>query len=275
MPTIKSKDGTTLLLHHWPRAEARAKVIIVHGYGEHATRYTELAHALVEAGFVVLAYDQRGHGESEGRRGYIDAFSQYLEDLDVIIAESERLAPGLPRLVIGHSMGGLVTTAHVIDRSPRHAGVILSSPFFRLRLAVPAWKTLLGKAASRLHPTLSIPSGLSGKEVARDPEIAKLYDADPLNLKAATARWFTECVATQEHVFANADRFTLPVLLMHGEADGVADPARSAEIFPRLGSSDKTLELVPGAFHEIYNEPPADRVRITTRSIEWLNQHLA
>jgi alpha-beta hydrolase superfamily lysophospholipase len=275
MPTIKSKDGTTLMLHHWPRADARAKVIVVHGYGEHATRYTDLAHALGEAGFVVFAYDQRGHGESEGRRGYIDSFSQYLDDFDAVIAESERLAPKQPRFVIGHSLGGLVTLAHAIDRNPRHAGVVLSSPFLRLKLAVPGWKVAAAKVASKLYPGLALPSGLSGKECARDPEIARRYDSDPLNLKAATARWYVEATEMQDRVFAEAGRFTLPVLLMHGEADRVADASRSAEIFPRLGSTDKTLELITGAYHEIYNEPPAERARIVARTIEWLTAHLA
>lgn len=274
MSTIKSKDGTELFLHHWPKAQPRASVVIVHGYGEHAGRYAELAGALNDAGFSVLSADNRGHGKSQGRRGYVERFPEYLDDLDVVLAEADRLTPGVPRLLIGHSMGGLIALLHAIDRQARHAGVVLSSPFLRVKLAVPAWKVLAAKAASRLYPALALPSGLSGSNVARDPDIARLYDTDPLNLTAATARWYTESLLAQDRVFNEASTFVLPVLVMHGEADAVADPVRTAEVFPRLGSTDKTLELLTGAYHEIFNEAPADRKRIVSRTIEWLNAHV-
>lgn len=274
MASIKGKDGTLLNLHHWPKKDPRGKVVVVHGYGEHGARYAELGRALNEAGYDVLGYDQRGHGESGGVRGFITSFREYLDDLDLVIGESERLAPGVPRFIVAHSLGGLVTLVHTIDRNPQHAGVVLSSPFLRVKLQVPGWKVLAGKAASRIYPKLALPSGLNGAEVTRDPELARLYDVDPLNNKNATARWYTEALDAQERIFHEASAFTLPLLLMHGEKDVVADPAASAEVFPRLGSADKTLELVTGAFHEIFNEPPADRRKIIDRAISWLGAHL-
>ncbi len=273
MPTIKSQDGTAIVVHHWPVATPRAKVFILHGYGEHGQRYAELAAALNRAGFAVIADDHRGHGQSGGTRGFIRSFADYLDDFDAVLAEGERLHPGVPRFVIGHSVGGLITLRHAVDRRAAHAGVVLSSPFLRLRLAVPAWKTSAGKFFSRVYPKLGLPSGLSGAKVARDAEIARTYDADRLNLKNATARWFTETMAAQQLAFAQADRFALPLLLIHGEADIVADPVGSAEIFPRLGSSDKTLELLAGAYHEIFSEPPADRGKVFARVIAWLEAH--
>jgi alpha-beta hydrolase superfamily lysophospholipase len=274
MPTIKTRDGLDLSLYHFPQPNARGRVVVVHGYNEHAMRYEELARTLNGAGFDVLLYDMRGHGRSGGRRAYIDRFSQYLDDLDLVLSESDRIASTLPRFVIGHSVGGLVTTTHAIDRRPVHAGVVLSAPFFKMKLEVPGWKVLAAKAASSIYPPLSLPSGLSGAVCARDPELAAKYDTDPLNNNAATARWFTESMAAQDRVFHEAAAFELPVLLMHGDKDVVADPARSAEVFPRLGSHDKTLELVPGAFHEIYNEPPDVRKRLMARTAEWLGAHL-
>jgi alpha-beta hydrolase superfamily lysophospholipase len=274
MATLKSKDGTiSIATYHHPRASARARVMIVHGFGEHAQRYTEVAEALVAAGFDTLAYDHRGHGNSTGARGYIDSFSQYEDDFETVLAESERLAPGLPAFVVAHSMGALVSLATLVDRPQKLAGIVLSSPFLRVKLQVPIWKVLAGKAASRLYPGLAIPAGLSGKDVTRDPALASLYDSDPLNLKKATARWYTETLLAQDRVFERASAVTLPLLLMHGEADAAADPARSAEIFPRLGSSDKKLELITGAYHEIFNEPPADRKRHIGRVVSWLTEH--
>jgi len=276
MAQIRSKDGTAISTYHWPaEGKARAQVLIVHGYGEHAQRYDELARRLAAAGYDVLADDHRGHGTSGGVRSHVERFSEYLDDLEIVLAEADRLVPGLPRYVIGHSLGGLIALRYAIERRPSWAGLVLSSPFLRVKLQVPQWKVLAGQVASRIYPRLALPSGLSGAAVARDPDIARLYDTDPLNGRAATARWYTEALLAQDHVFAEADRVTMPVLLLHGEADVVADPARSAELFPRLGSSDKTLELITGAYHEIFNDPPAERAKIMARVVSWLDQHIA
>jgi alpha-beta hydrolase superfamily lysophospholipase len=274
MATIKSRDGLDLFFHHWkPKGTARGKVVLVHGYLEHSGRYEELGGVLTAAGFEVLAYDQRGHGRSGGRRSYIDRFSQYLDDLDLMLAEAERLVPGVPAFLLGHSLGGLVVTMHVLDRRPKIAGVVLSSPLFRVKVKVAAWKLLAGQIASRIYPAFSEPANLDAL-VARDPEIARRYADDPLNNKKANARWFTESNLAQERVFNEASAFEVPLLLMHGEGDTVADPVRSAEVFPRFGSTDKTLELISGAYHEIFNEPPADRRRIMERVVKWLDAHL-
>ena len=268
-----AKDGIKLAVHHWPCPSARAQVLVLHGYGEHAQRYDELGQTLVQAGYDVVAPDLRGHGTSGGPRHFVQHFSSYFDDFDVVCAKADALAPGLPRFLLGHSFGGLVALGELVDRGPTLLGLVLSSPFLRVKLVVPAWKLIAAKAASKLYPQLSIPSGLSGAAVARDPEIAARYDVDPLNGKGATAGWYVEALRMQQHVFEEAQRVTLPVLLLHGEADQVADPVRSAEVFPRLGSADKTLELVSGAYHEIFNEPPADRRRIMARVVAWLDAH--
>ncbi|MEO6955008.1 MAG: lysophospholipase [Polyangia bacterium] len=268
-----AKDGTKLVVYHWPCPAARAQVLVLHGYGEHAQRYDELAQTFVAAGYDVVAPDLRGHGRSGGVRHFVQDFSSYFDDFDIVAAKADELCPRLPRFLLGHSFGGLLALAEVIDRMPKLVGLVLSSPFLRVKLSVPAWKLLAAKVAAKLYPQLTLPSGLSGAAVARDPEIAARYDADPLNGKGATAGWFVESQKMQQHVFDEAARVTLPVLLLHGEADVVADPARSAEIFPRLGSEDKTLALVTGAFHEIFNEPPVDRRRIMARVVSWLDAH--
>ena len=270
-----AKDGIKITVYHWPCPVARAQVLVLHGYGEHAQRYDELAQTFVAAGYDVVAPDLRGHGKSGGPRHFVQHFSSYFDDFDVVCAKADELSPTLPRFLLGHSFGGLVALAEIIDRAPSVRGLVLSSPFLRVKLVVPGWKLLAAKVAAKLYPQLELPSGLSGAAVARDPEIARLYDTDPLNGKGATAGWFVESQRMQQHVFDEAARVTLPVLLMHGEADIVADPVRSAELFPRLGSEDKTLALVTGAYHEIFNEPPDDRRRIMARVVSWLDEHRA
>lgn len=274
MPSIQSKDGTSIAVYHWKNEQPRAQVILIHGFGEHAMRYDEVALTLVEAGCDVHSYDHRGHGRSSGPRGYIDNFGQYLDDLDAVLAHCDASLAGKPRFVVAHSMGGLVALMSLVDRKPVWKGLVLSSPFLKVKLKVPAWKSLAAHAASKVYPQLSLPSGLKGNEAARDPEIARAYDTDTLNLKAATARWYVECLAAQDRVFAEASTIELPLLLLHGEADVIADPQASATLFPRLGSRDKTLALITGAYHEIFNEPPAERKAVYARVAEWLAAHM-
>lgn len=274
MASIQTRDGTSIAVYRWPHETPRAQVLLIHGFGEHAQRYDELARSLARAGFDVHAYDHRGHGHSSGARGYVDRFGRYLDDLDAVLAHCEAARGGKPRFVVAHSMGGLVALMELVDRKPAWNGLVLSSPFLKVKLKVPMWKVLAAQAASRVHPHLALPSGLKGDAAARDPDIARLYDSDPLNLKLATARWFTESLAAQERVFAEASTVELPLLLMHGEADVIADPQASASLFPRLGSRDKTLELVAGAYHEIFNDPPAERRAVIARTISWLDAHM-
>jgi alpha-beta hydrolase superfamily lysophospholipase len=155
------------------------------------------------------------------------------------------------------------------------AGLVLTSPFWKLALAVPAAKIIAGKIASRILPKLALPSGLKGADVARDPEIAALYDRDPLNNKNATARWFTESTAAQAEVLARAPELKLPLLLLVGEADRVAAASQARVVFDRIGSADKTLRMLTGQFHEVLNELPPVREKTVAEIVEWLRAHAA
>jgi alpha-beta hydrolase superfamily lysophospholipase len=272
MTFFQSRDGTQLHERIWPaEGAARAAVLIVHGYGEHIARYDETARALAHAGFAVRGIDLRGHGQSGGVRGFCRRFDEYLDDVDVAAARAQGDAPSL--FLLGHSFGALVG-AHYAIRSPSAlAGLVLTSPFFKLALAVPPLKVLAGRIASRLVPTLALPSGLKGADVSRDPEIAAAYDVDPLNNKNATARWFTEAAAAQESLVADAVKLTLPTLLIAGEADRIAAASQARVIFERLGASDKTLRMLPGQYHEVLNEPLADRQKTVAEIVAWLTTH--
>src|SRR5581483_3125752 len=188
-----SADGTSL--HHsiWQADAPRAVVALLHGYAEHIARYEHVARALNAAGITVHGCDLRGHGRSAGPRGHIDRFDDYLDDARALVtaARSEKL----PLFVLGHSNGGLIATHHVLRQPEGIAGLVLSSPFFGLKLAVPAVKVMAARVASRVYPRLALPSGLHGADVSRDPTVQADYDRDPLNNKAATARWFTETMA--------------------------------------------------------------------------------
>ncbi|MDB4968600.1 MAG: Lysophospholipase [Myxococcales bacterium] len=276
MSFFQSRDGTQIHERTWPAegaAKPTATVLILHGYGEHIGRYDETARKLAAAGFSVRGIDLRGHGQSGGVRGHCSKFDEYIDDAEQAVTRAR--AEGLPVFILAHSFGALIAPLFALRFHEMLAGLVLTSPFWKLKLAVPPAKVLAGKIASRLYPKLALPSGLKGADVARDPEIAALYDRDPLNNKNATARWFTESSAAQETVLARAHELKLPVLLIVGEADRVAAASQARVVFDRLGSADKTLHMLAGQFHEVLNELPAEREKTVGQIVEWLRAHVA
>jgi acylglycerol lipase len=255
--------GPTLYFHATTPPEPRVVVGLLHGYAEHGGRYAHVADAWAERGIATVAVDLRGHGKSGGRRGHCDRFEEFLDDAAELRLLVSQRAPALPAILFGHSFGGLVATSVVLARPSPWRALALSAPFFWVATAVPVAKRLAGKVATRIAPTLALPTGLSGRDVTHDPERARAYDEDPLVFKTATARWFTETQAAQERAVARAPSLSMPLLVVAGLSDSIASVPRARAFFDAAGSSDKTWDGREGLFHEVLNEvgwrPIADR----------------
>ncbi len=239
-----------------PEAAPVAGLGLLHGYADHGARYHHVIGALAEMGIAVVALDMRGHGRAAGRRGYCERFSEYMDDVAELPPLLHRVAKDVPHFLFGHSFGGLVAAQAQLQPN-KHAwkGLVLSAPFVRLAMAVPKVKLWAGELASKVLPTLGLPSGLHGADLTHDAERARGYDADPLVFPKATARWFTETKRAQEHLFAHASKIELPLYMAFGDADRVASFEGGRELFQKVGSKDKTFVPYPGLFHEILNEP--------------------
>src|SRR4051794_27193592 len=173
----------------------RAGILLVHGYTDHAERLRFLAERLVAASYTVMAFDFRGRGRSEGRRGHCNHFEDYVADLETALVKLRELVPNVPFGIIAQSHGALVALQLLSqpDRRPRQVrGAILGSPYLGLALPVPAFKTVLARLTSSIVPWLSLPNGMKGADNTRDEAAAHSYDTDPLVHRVATARWFTE-----------------------------------------------------------------------------------
>lgn len=254
---VRSGEPTLAWELHRPTAPAKGAILLTHGYGEHSDRYLEAIETFNAAGFYVGRYDVRGHGDSEGVRGHVMQFSSYVEDAHAVLgalAKEDGFRDQGPPILLGHSHGGLISFHVAAGDQGSFRGLLMTSPFFGLALEVPAAKKAAGRLMSRVWPSLSLPSGLQGKDMTHDAELAAKYDRDQKMNKGATARWFTECTAAQARALELAPQLMLPVTVFHGSDDKVASPAASKALFDRIGSATKRYEVVPGQYHELFNE---------------------
>ena len=273
---LEAWDGERLFWQLWAAPEGqprRGRVMLQHGYGEHSWRYDHVARALVRAGYDVMALDARGHGRSSGKRGFVERFDDYVKDLALLRKELDRRLPPErgPLFVLGHSQGGLIVLRYALEQPADVAAFAVTSPLCRIGAEVPAWKAVMGKLMSKAWPTLSLPTELDAADLTHVSEVVQLYRDDPLVLKIATARWFTEQEDAQQDLLRRAGEIRSPFLFIIAGADRIVDPAASEQVYHRLGSPDRELEMLPEAFHEVLNE--RDWTQTVRRLVGWFERH--
>lgn len=259
--TITTADGLKLHVKHWPYANARGTVLIVHGLGEHIGRYAQVAAHLNAWGWQVVGYDQRGHGASEGARGALSGGNDLLHDLARVV-DALRVQHHGPLVLLGHSMGGLVAARFVAGGvagsgpAPWHRPVdalVLSSP--ALDLGMSGAQKLLLALLGPLAPNLGVGNGLKPAWVSRDPAVVRAYAADPLVHDRITPRLVRFMLAGGEQVRRVAARWSVPTLLMYAGSDRCVAPAGSAAFAAAAPADVVTAREFAPLFHEIFNEP--------------------
>ncbi len=253
-------DGVTLHRRAWLRPGARGTVLIVHGLGEHAGRYAQVADALNAVGWDVAAFDHRGHGRSGGARGALPSPLALQEDLGALIA-AERAERAGPLVLLGHSMGGEVCARFVAEgRLAAPAAwqrivdaLVLSSPALAADLGLV--DRLLLAVAPALLPNLAVVNGLKPEWVSRDPAVVADYIADPLNHDRITPRLGRAIVDGGAFAQLRAAHWSVPTLLMWAGADRCVAPRGSASFAAAAPKTVLTAREFPGLYHEIFNEP--------------------
>lgn len=259
-------DGNEQLRRRWPVPDPAAAMLLVHGIGEHSGRYQHVGRFLAERGFDVSAFDNRGFGRSGGRRGHIDDFETYLDDIEERLAERRQL--GVPVVLLGHSLGGLMSTAYLVSDRPQPDLAVLSSP--ALAAEVPLWQRVAAPILGRLRPTLFISSEIDGDGLSRDPEVQRAYTEDPLLVAGATAGLGLQTFQTMQRVVGQLDRLRVPTYVLHGAADPVVPQAASA---PLADLDGVTYRVWPGLRHECLNEPEQEEVM--GEIVAWLEERLS
>ena len=266
-------QGDSLYCQSWKNSDSpKANILIVHGLAEHSGRYEKIAHQLVENGYAVFSYDQRGHGLTGGTRGYIKRFSDFTADLDAYVQLVNRQGNPTMMYIFGHSMGGTVTAVYAVTYRPNVAGFILSSPLLKVGDSVSKATIRMGKFLARILPHAGVAS-IESSAISRDAAVVMSYDADDLVYHGKySARLGAEMLAQlTTHLPPRLSEIDKPVLLIHGTGDRLANPEGSRLAYQNIGSKDKTLRLYPGFFHETFNEP--DGIQVMEDIVFWLDSH--
>jgi len=211
----ETRHGTKQLRRRWSVENPRAAVIIVHGIGEHSGRYHHVGAYLAERGLDVAAFDNRGFGQSGGPRAHIDNFDLFLDDIEDGLAERARL--GVPVVLFGHSLGGLMAATYLVSDRRQPDLAVLSSP--ALGAEVPRWQRVAAPVLGRLAPKVFITAKIQGGILSRDPAVDEAYQSDPLVVAGSTAGLGHQIFQTMARTSASVDRISVPTYVLHGEDD--------------------------------------------------------
>ena len=254
--SIRSADGTRLAYRAWPVDGASLAFAVVHGLGEHSGRYERFARGMAPYQMSTFALDLRGHGRSEGQRGHVDSWSQWVDDTAAFVEHVEA-ETGREVVPLGHSFGGAAMLSTVRSGKLRKAKrFVVSSPALKLRVKVPAWKSMLGTVASRIAPRLAMSNEVDPSTVSRIPEVVDAYRSDPLVHSKISSRLYAEWAKAAAENLERAADISLPFLIVAGSADPLIDPAGSEELHRRAPSSE--LRMLEGRYHEPFNDLGSD-----------------
>jgi alpha-beta hydrolase superfamily lysophospholipase len=268
---IETTGGLTLFVRSWrPDANARGVVVIVPGFNSHSGYYGWVAEQLVAAGLVVYAVDLRGRGQSDGERFYVEKFTDYVDDVSAVVTLAKSRERGLPLFVLGHSAGGVVGCLYALDYPRELTGLISES--FAHEIPAPDFALAVFKGLSHLAPHAHI-LHLKNEIFTRDPKAVQVMEADPLIAhETQPTKTLAEMVRADERLKKEFPSMTLPVLILHGTADKATKPSGSRRFYDTVGSSDKTLKLYDGGFHDLLNDLDKEVVMGDIKT--WIVRHL-
>lgn len=265
---IETTKGLNLNVRSWtPPGEVRGIVAIVPGFNSHSGYYGWVGEQLAAARLAAYAVDLRGRGKSDGERFYVEAFTDYMADVDALVSLARKRLPGLPVFVLGHSAGGLAACLYTLDHQSELAGLICES--FAFRVPAPDFVLAALKGLSHVAPHAHV-LRLKNEDFSRDPAVVRAMNADPLIAhETQPTRTVAEMVRADAWLEQNMPSFHLPLFILHGTADKATKPLGSQFFYDTAPSSDKTLKLYDGYFHDLLNDTGKEAVMADVTS--WID----
>ncbi len=269
---FKAVRDSNIYYQGWlPDGDVKAAVLIVHGLGEHSGRYGNVVEHLVPKGYAIYGFDLYGHGKSDGKREFVKSMADYTDTITQYKEMIKGWQPGKPIFILGHSMGGLLVPFYLLDHSEDFRGAIISAPAILIPPNITKATVAAGKILSKLAPKAGV-MALDANGVSRDPEVVRAYKEDPLVFHGKTsARLSAEMLNAIMRVNHEMDQIALPVLILQGSEDKLADPKGAEILYEKVSSEDKTLKVYDGLYHEVFNEP--EHSQVLTDVETWLAAH--
>ena len=255
---VRVDRATVLPGSAWCAERPRALVAIVHGLGEHSGRYAALAAELVKARCTVVALDLPGHGGASGPRGDMASWAQVRDQVLPAMFTATRGLPDqpfedLPRVLLGHSMGGVLALDYAIAHPRDLKALVLSAPGLRSAMP-PWWKLALANVARATAPSAGFPHGLDVTGLSRDPEVVKAYQSDPLVHGKISPRLYFDFNEARQRCMRDARQLSVPTLLLQGMADRMVDPKGALEFAASATHGVVRFVTHKETYHEIFND---------------------
>ena len=262
---LKSKDGLSLYFRRWDVENPKAAICLVHGLGEHCGRYEHVAKFFNEHGFSFAAFDLRGHGRSEGKRGHAD-YDLLMDDIQIFL---DNCNYECPKIIYGHSMGGNLALNFLLRRSSDLTGGIISAPFLALPkdLSKPIYFIL--KVFNAIAPSFTFSNGIDPRLISRDEKVVRNYINDPLVHNKISAKFILESLNAGKWALMNADKLKKPILLIHGNADKITSYEASKRFAERAGKYCKFVTY-DGFYHEPHNE--TEKEIVLSDMLRWVEE---
>jgi len=273
---LNCSDSVLRDIHIWEPEAPKAVFLCIHGLMDHGGNYMNLGLGLKAHGFATVAYDQRGHDRK--RKAHISRFSEFLDDLDLMLTWVKDHYPEIPIFIVGHSMGGLILTHYVIKRhqsDPLVKGFILSSPGYANSLKTPGIVIAMGKLLSVLAPRVAVPIEDLRPHVTHDQkeyERMREDERDGIQATKASARLAAEFLKAQDWIPEHIEQWKQPLLTIVSGDDKLIDTGVTRALLSRVEKGLVTEAYYPDNYHENFNE--VNRDEVFARIVEWSEPRL-
>ncbi len=255
----------------WQAEDTKSVIVLVHGMGEHSSRYADfVVPKLIENNFSVVSFDHFGHGKTKGKRGYCPSFDAVLDSVSQVIDRAKKMFPNKPIFLYGHSMGGNVVVNYALRKDVGLKGVVASSPFLGLAFEPPVWKIKMAKFLRKIFPKMTLNGDLDVSKISQISEEVEKYKNDKMVHGKVGLVYSLDFIEMGKWAVENANKLNLPMLLVHGTADGLTSCKASEEFAKKTDFA--TFKKYEGGYHELHND--LCRNEFINDILDWLNTQI-
>ncbi|PKO06997.1 MAG: lysophospholipase [Chloroflexi bacterium HGW-Chloroflexi-3] len=267
----KTKEGEKIFSQKWlVDGTSKAIFVLVHGLGEHIGRYNHVADFFNQHQISVYGFDHRGHGKSTGKRGHIGSSQLFMSDIDTLIDTVKKENPSIPIFLYGHSMGGNMVLYYTLNKKPALNGVISTSPAIGVGDPVPPIKFVAAKILKNLFPSFQMDNGLDIDNLSHNSQVIKEYKEDPLVHSMVSVKLALETLSNGDWILQEAEKFNIPLLLLQGEKDHLANLEKTKQLAAKIPESLITFKIFPELYHELHNE--LEQEQVFDFILDWINR---